>query len=36
MSEMKPVKGVKVNGVTVKELKEYLANYKDDEQEAAE
>ena len=31
MSEMKPVKGV-----TVKELKEYLANYKDDEQEAAE
>lgn len=32
MSEALPVKGVKVNGVTVKDLKEYLANYKDDDQ----
>lgn len=31
MNEALPVKGVKVNGVTVKELKEYLANYKDDD-----
>lgn len=31
MSEALPVKGVKVNSVTVKELKEYLANYKDDD-----
>ena len=31
MSEALPVKGVKVNDVTVKELKEYLANYKDDD-----
>ena len=31
MSEALPVKGVKVNGVTVKELTEYLANYKDDD-----
>lgn len=31
MNEGMPVKGVKVNSVTVKELKEYLANYKDDD-----
>lgn len=31
MNEALPVKGVKVNSVTVKELKEYLANYKDDD-----
>ena len=31
MSEALPVKGVKVNGVTVKELTEYLASYKDDD-----
>ena len=31
MSEALPVKGVKVNSVTVKELKEYLANYKDED-----
>lgn len=31
MNEALPVKGVKVNSVTVKELKEYLANYKDED-----
>ena len=31
MNEGMPVKGVKVNSVTVKELKEYLANYKDED-----
>lgn len=31
MNEGMPVKGVKVDSVTVKELKEYLANYKDDD-----
>lgn len=31
MNEALPVKGVKVNSVTVKEPKEYLANYKDDD-----
>ena len=31
MNEGMPVKGVKVNSVTVKKLKEYLANYKDDD-----
>ena len=31
MNEGMPVKGVKVNSVTVKELKEYLENYKDDD-----
>lgn len=31
MNEALPVKGVKVDGATVKDLKEYLANYKDDD-----
>lgn len=31
MNEGMPVKGVKVDSVTVKKLKEYLANYKDDD-----
>ena len=31
MNEGMPVKGVKVDSVTVKELKEYLANYKDED-----
>lgn len=31
MNEGMPVKGVKVNSVTVKKLKEYLANYKDED-----